>query len=265
MRVTSAPVLDVSETPAIPFSRLVTVEVRKAADTRAGRWLIGTTIGAVLVAETIILIAASVKNLDTSYGDFVAAAAFTSSFLLPVLGVLTITSEWSQRTAMTTFALEPSRMRVVWAKLVSLLILAALAWGTALAFGALANLLYGTFSGHAVAWGRVGELMFTYLVNYVLSMVGGFALGALFLNSPAGIVVYYVYSFVLPIPFAIGATLTAWFRHVRPWIDLAWAQGPLTDGSITGTQWAHLLTSGLIWVGLPLAIGISRIRRTEVK
>lgn len=221
--------------------------------------------GAALVAAGVVLAVAAAKNLDSSYADFLAAAAFPAWILLPVLGVLTITSEWSQRTAMVTFTLEPSRIRVVCAKLVSLLILAVLAWAIALALGAIANLLYGMFSGHAVTWADASKLTLTYLLDFGVTMVGGFALGALFLNSPAGIVVYFVYSLVLPVPFAIGAALMTWFRHLRPWIDLAWAQGPLTDGSITGTQWAHLLTSSLVWVGLPLTIGTWRIRRAEVK
>jgi ABC-2 type transport system permease protein len=185
--------------------------------------------------------------------------------LLPVLGVLSITSEWSQRTAMVTFTLEPSRMRVVLAKLVSLLLVAVVAWAVGLALGALSNVLYGAFSGDPVVWGNVGTLLFTYFVLFVLSLASGFALGALFLNSPAGIVVYFVYSFVLPIPFAIGAALMGWFDSLRPWVDFNFAQTPLSDGTVQGSDWAHLVTSGLIWLGLPLAIGIWRIRRTEVK
>ena len=36
---------DVTGTKGIPFGRLFTVELRKSADTRAGRWLIGVTVG----------------------------------------------------------------------------------------------------------------------------------------------------------------------------------------------------------------------------
>src|SRR5262249_61481618 len=64
--------LDVSATPGIPFSRLFVVELRKAVDTRAGRWLVGITVGLALLAEAIFLIVAATKNLDSAYGDFVA-------------------------------------------------------------------------------------------------------------------------------------------------------------------------------------------------
>jgi hypothetical protein len=96
-------------------------------------------------------------------------------------------------------------------------------------------------------------------------MASGFALGALFLNSPAGIVFYVVYSFVLAIPFEIAAQLMDWFKSLRPWIDFNFAQGPLIDTTITGKDWGHLVTSGLIWLVVPLVIGIWRIRRAEVK
>jgi ABC-2 type transport system permease protein len=36
--------LDVSGTPRVPFTRLVSVELRKALDTRAGRWFTGSII-----------------------------------------------------------------------------------------------------------------------------------------------------------------------------------------------------------------------------
>ena len=51
MSAARASTFDVSGTPRIPFGRLFNVELRKSADTRAGRWLIGVTAGLALVAE----------------------------------------------------------------------------------------------------------------------------------------------------------------------------------------------------------------------
>jgi ABC-type transport system involved in multi-copper enzyme maturation permease subunit len=123
---TSVPVaLDVSGTAGIPFGRLMRVELRKAFDTRAGRWLIGVTAGLALVADLLIAIIVAAQDEALAYGDLVAGAAFTCSVLLPVVGIMLVTSEWSQRTAMTTFALEPRRMRVVSAKLLAGVLLTA--------------------------------------------------------------------------------------------------------------------------------------------
>ena len=34
---------------------------------------------------------------------------------------------------------------------------------------------------------------------------------------------------------------------------------------MTGAQWAHLGTASLVWVGLPLAVGLWRVMRAELK
>ena len=52
-------------------------------------------------------------------------------YFLPVLLILMVTSEWSQRTGLTTFTLEPHRGRVVGAKFVAGLIRRAIEAGNA--------------------------------------------------------------------------------------------------------------------------------------
>lgn len=257
--------LDVSGTPRVPFTRLVSVELRKLADTRAGRWLL-ISIAAVTLLVLIIQMAVVLgQGLHVKFTDFLQGMNIPMAILLPVLGVLSVTSEWSQRTAMVTFTLEPSRLRIVAAKFVSILVIAPVALAIGLVLAALANVFYGAVSGDTVVWGNPGRSALLYLLLYVLSMASGFALGALFLNSPAGIVFYVVYSFVLAIPFEIAAQLMDWFKSLRPWIDFNFAQGPLIDTTISGKEWGHLVTSGLIWLVVPLLIGIWRIRRAEVK
>jgi ABC-type transport system involved in multi-copper enzyme maturation permease subunit len=257
--------LDVSGTPIVPFGRLVKVEVRKLADTRAGRWLL-ISIAAITLLVLIIQMAVVLgQDLEVKFLDFLQGMNIPMAILLPVLGVLSVTSEWSQRTAMVTFTLEPSRLRVIAAKFVSILVIAPAALVVGLVLAVLANLLYGVLSGNPVVWGSPGRAAVLYLLLYVISMASGFALGALFLNSAAGIVFYVVYSFVLSIPFEIASQLMNWFESLRPWIDFNFAQGPLIDTTISGDEWGHLATSGGIWLVLPLLIGIWRIRRAEVK
>ena len=52
---TSAPRLDITATPSVPFGRLVRVELRKMTDTRAGRWLLGITVGVLVLAAGIVV------------------------------------------------------------------------------------------------------------------------------------------------------------------------------------------------------------------
>ena len=97
-------------------------------------------------------------------------------------------------------------------------------------------------------------------------MLGGFALAALLLNTAAAIVVFFVYKWVLPGLFALGAALMGWF-------DTICARGSTSSprrarsgtGQLDGEDWAQLVVSGFVWLGLPLAIGIWRVLRAEVK
>ncbi|HET7433000.1 MAG TPA: ABC transporter permease [Nocardioides sp.] len=265
MSTTAPMTLDVSGTPGIPFSRLFQVELRKTVDTRAGRWLVGITAGLALLADVIFLIVVVTKDIATSYGEFVAGAAFLTQALLPILGIMLVTSEWSQRTAMTTFALEPRRMRVVLAKMLAGISLTAFVVVFALAVGLVCNLLYAALQGQSPDW-TFGWTGFTgFVVNQTFAMLGGFAMACLLLSSPAAIVVFVVYKWVLPIPFALGAVLMSWFDKVVGWIDFQSAQAQLYDGGLSATQWGQLVVSGFLWLVVPLAIGLWRIRRAEVK
>ena len=55
-------------------------------------------------------------------GTSIALATQAAGIILPVLAILLVTGEWSQRTALTTFTMEPRRERVVLAKLAAALI-----------------------------------------------------------------------------------------------------------------------------------------------
>ena len=261
----AADAFDLSDTRAIPFARLFRVELRKTVDTRAGRWLVGVTAGAALLTDVIFLIVVTAKDVSSSYGDFVAGAAFLTQVLLPVLGIMLVTSEWSQRTAMTTFALEPRRMRVFLAKLLAGISLTAFVIAFALVVGLVCNLLFAVFQGQSADWtfGWTGFLGF--LATQTFAMLGGFALACLLLNTPAAIVVFFVYRWVLPGLFALGSALMAWFEDLAPWLDFQSASGELYELPLTGDQWAHLVVSGLLWLVLPLVIGVWRILRAEVK
>lgn len=258
------PTIDVSGTPAIPFTRLFGVELRKTFDTRAGRWLVIITGGLALLAQVIALIVLAVQDEPVTFGDFVATFAFVSSIFLPVLGIMLVTSEWSQRTAMVTFSLEPRRSRVILAKLVAGLALTLFTIAFALVTGAICNVIFGLVQGGA-DWTFGWSGFFGFLITQTLSMLGGFALAALVLNTPAAIVLFFVYKWVLPGVLFLGASLMDWFKHVTPWLDFQSAQAPIWEMSFTGKDWAHLIVTGFIWLVVPLTIGLWRILRAEVK
>ena len=63
-------------------------------------------------------------DVRVSANAFAQIMTIPVSLLVPVLAISSITSEWSQRTGLVSFTLEPHRMRVVWAKYATVLILA---------------------------------------------------------------------------------------------------------------------------------------------
>ena len=262
---TGGPVLDVSGTPRVPFARLVSVELRKLADTRAGLWLL-ISIGALTaLAMAVVLIVALTQDGEITYLDFSAVASTPMGLLLPVLGIMSVTSEWGQRTNMVTFTLEPKRSRVVAAKLTTGVVVAIAAVVIALVIGAVCNLLFGALGSGGATWNMGAADITSFLILQVLGLLTGFAFGMLFINTATAIVLFFVYSFILPGLFAWAAYVWDWFEDLQPWIDFAFTQTPLMEGDLGGVKWAEFAVSGAIWFVLPLALGIWRLLRAEVK
>ncbi|MEP6854550.1 MAG: ABC transporter permease [Pedococcus sp.] len=246
-------------TAAVPFRRLAVVELRKQLDTRAGRWLL-ITIGLVIAA--IVTIMLFVGGGAHGYGGYLSATSTPLMVLVPIVGILAATAEWSQRTGLTTFALEPRRHRVVLAKVVAALVAAAASLGAALGLAALANLIAVQGRGADSTWSLSGTLLTGVAVVLVLSLAQGVGFGLALLNTPAAIVAYLV----LPTVWTIVTAMVERMRTVGEWLDLGSASTPLLEGAAMQTRdWAQVGTASLLWVALPLAIGLWRVRRSEVK
>jgi ABC-2 type transport system permease protein len=255
----SAPI-DLSQTRKVGMPRLIRVELRKILDTRAGMWLL-ISIGLItLAAVTIFLFAADPNEL--TYENFAGVALTPQGFLLPVLGILAVTSEWSQRTGLVTFTLEPSRSRIVVAKFVAMVLIGLAAVAVLLVAGALFNLLGSGLMDGSGDWnlGMAGGRDFVLL--QVMAIVQGLAFGMLLMNSAAAIVLYYA----LPTAWSILFGLVSALEDAAPWLDASTAQQPLFDDhSLTATEWAQILVTATIWIIVPLAAGVIRLLRKEVK
>jgi ABC-2 type transport system permease protein len=254
---TTPATIDISGTERIPFSRLVTVEMRKMGDTRAGKWLMIAIVAITALVVGLILVFAPEDVKD--FEGFLGAAATPQGFLLPVLGILLVTSEWGQRAALNTFTLVPHRGRIIGAKLVAAVLLGLAAIAAAILIAALAALVAGNDDvWGAYGFGDTGK----FALLQTIGIVQGLAFGMLFLNSAAAIVAY----FVLPIAFNIVTSIVERLRDVQPWIDPGTAQTPLFGSeALTGEEWAQLAVTTLIWVVLPGVIGAWRMMRAEVK
>lgn len=252
---------DLSARPAVPLQRLIRVETRKMVDTRAGMWLFIAIAVVTAAAATLFFFFAAPEELTLA--GFAGVTLVPQGFLLPVLGILLITSEWGQRTALVTFTLEPSRGRVIVAKTVAALFVGLLAVAVLFVVAALGNWL-GTVVQDGDGSTSFGVRGVTYvLVLQVSAILQGLAFGMVLMNSAAAIVAY----FVLPFAFNIVFQLVASLRDVAPWIDLGTAQEQLFffDQSLTGKEWAHVATTAAIWILLPFVLGAVRLFRSEIK
>lgn len=260
----SPPARSARPAPApIPMSRIVAVELRKMFDTRSGFWLMASIgILAVLATAAFILFA---PDDQITYDNFGAAIGVPIAILLPMIALLSVTSEWSQRSGLTTFTLVPHRARIIQAKLIAAVGIGVGSMGVAFVVGALGNVLGAGITGNDVVWDITALHMLHIVLANVLGMLVGFMLGVLIRNSAGAIVGYFVYSFVLPSLSMLLATNAQWFEDVQLWVDFNFAQGALFEGQMTGEAWAQLGTAGLIWLVAPLAVGLALVMRSEVK
>lgn len=266
------PVIDVTNTPDVPFARLVGVETRKMVDTRAGRWLLGITAGVlVLAAGIIITISVFDDAFSMTLADWQGVLTFLTTLLLPTLAIMCVTQEWSQRTGLVTFALEPHRLRVVLAKLTAVALLALLTLALAAVVAAAGHGVLAA-TGDDVSWTLDGtDLAWTLYLQLVYFLMA-FGLAMVFLSTPGAVVVYYIVALVLPqIVYGMVYFLLSWGPDVVPWLDLGYAvaafrgQMPDVPSGTPELGVGPILTTFALWVLLPFAIGLRRILRTELK
>lgn len=247
----------------IPLHRVMWVELTKMLDTRSGFWLL-TSIGISALVATGAVIAFADEEQQT-YATFSAAVGMPIAIILPMIAILAVTSEWSQRTGLTTFTLLPHRGRVLAAKAATTVAVGVGSMLLAMGIAALGQLLSSALTGHEAVWDiGIGNFATILLAN-VLGLLMGFTLGVVFRNSAAAIVGYFVFSMVLPNLLFMLGTVREWFADLQPWVDFYFSYTVLFEDVPTGEQWAQIGTSGLLWLVLPLAWGTWAALRSEVK
>jgi ABC-2 type transport system permease protein len=248
----------------VPLSRVTAVELRKMFDTRSGFWLMASIVISALIATIAVILFAPDDQL--TYATFGKAIAYPMLLILPMIALLSVTSEWSQRSGLTTFTLIPHRGRVISAKAVASISIGVVSMVLALAIGALGNVVGTAITGTSAVWDvSLAESSYIVLGN-LLGLMSGFMLGVLIRSSPGAIVGYFVYTFGLTPLFILLANSQAWFHDSRAWIDVNFAQAPLFmfDGALTGEQWANIGVTGIFWLLVPLAAGLRLVLRSEV-
>jgi ABC-2 type transport system permease protein len=235
------------------LGRLVAVELRKMVDTRAGFWVQVATVAITVVAVIVRCVVGDAA--DHTFASVLYVGLQPAAVLLPIVGILIVTSEWSQRTGLITFALVPVRSRVLGAKLIASVVLAGAMLVMSVAVAAAGVLVAAP--GIDGTWSDLAPLIGQSTVYVIAAMVTGVAFGAILLASAPAIVA----NFAVPTVWVALASLPV-FAGVAPWLD------PALDGMaeevLSLSQWAHAGTALAVWMLLPLVIGAWRITRREV-
>lgn len=248
---------DTTRERTAPLSRLTAVELRKLADTRAGSWLL-LVIGLATGGTSAILLGWA-EDAEQRFEVFFTFGLLPSAVLLPVLGILSVTSEWSQRTALSTFTLVPARSRVILAKLAAGTLIAIGATAATGLLAAAGNIIAGGIGGDA-SWRLDSSLIWQGALLQVIFVLMGIGFGALLLSTPLAIVTY----FALPTVWMVLGETISRLRTAAEWLDLNATSGVMTEPDMTGNQWARLGVSVAVWVVIPLLAGAVRVLRREV-
>ena len=238
------------------MARLTRVELRKMFDTRSGFWL-PICVAVVALGTALITVLAGAERNHTLTHVF-GNALIPTAILLPVIGVLLVTGEFSQRTALTTFTLVPSRARVMTAKLTASVVCSIAALAFCLAVAAVATAINpasgsGVWSLHAVLLPQA----FLYLAT---AMITGVAFGAALLVSAPAIVIYLL----LPTIWSALAGSIHGLQGVANWLDATQTLDPMIRHALSASDWLHAGATLALWMALPLAIGWRRVMRRDV-
>jgi hypothetical protein len=239
----------------IPFGTLVRTELRKAVDVRAARWLLFAAALLAAGAEAVPLVFP--RNVTQDRASYLTWAALGLSRLLPLVLLMAMTAEWSQRTAMTTFTLEPRRGRVLAAKATAGLIISVIAGLFALLAGTVA-VLAASHAGRPVAEGWNWSQLAGFALFIVLTSAVGMAIGAALHNTAAAIVTYFALAGLFSL-LMIPALAKA-----GDWINTGQTFGWMLAGDWSGHA-AQITVSAALWIALPLAVGTVRTIRREVR
>ena len=247
------------------MARLAKVEMRKALDTRAGRWLVIGILGLVVVIEVIYAFAAN--DGDKNLQDFIQIPGAVLGYFLPIVVIMLVTSEASQRNGLVTFTLEPRRSRIVVAKFLAGIGLAARRDGARLGPGRARNAVRHRHRERPDVVPRRQPGVQRLLLSNLIGIFVGFAIAMLIMNTAGAIVAYFAYSLILPTAVGILGRLSDTFEDIAPWIEFNTAQTPLISRATTRRRRGvgadrHL---GHDLADHPAGAGIWRLMRIEFK
>lgn len=237
----------------VSFWRVLQAEARKAVDTRP------MIILHVLSLGSIVAIALGMRYLNLQFGGgeigwqtFGIYSMSLSIYFLAVISTLIVTSEWSAKTGLVTYSLEPRRYRVIAAKFLVATAISLLS----LAFAYLVGIFSFGVAGPAFSLERLG-----YDVTNIMALVAmAFAFALLLRNAAATIVIFFVMPIVINSLTFAGGTL----GKIVPWLDLAGSLDTIFV-EVTASTVGHAVVATSVWIVIPMVLGLILNQRAEIK
>jgi ABC-type transport system involved in multi-copper enzyme maturation permease subunit len=235
----------------ISFASLVLVEARKAVDTRGSRILLMVTSALAL----LLMVVGIVLDGSETLGQAVGGVAASFALFLPLIGLLLVTQEWTQRTAYLTFTAVPQRPRVLLAKAAAALGLVAAVILLAVLAAVIVATVRGWTTGAPLPSADLAPAVRSVLAAGLCSTLLGVAIGAITLSTTVSVLVFIF------IPFGIDLALARapqWLAEGLSASTLSsWVGGDQTFSAAT-------LMSLLVWYLLPGVAGTLRFTRSDV-
>lgn len=223
-------------------------ELRKLLDTRSALAVLAATLGVSLLAIGLIVATEDPARLDVPL--LARNAAGLVAYFLPLLAILTISSEWRHRTILGTYALDPCRTAVLVAKGLALMTVVAAAAAVAVAEAYLTVL---ALDGPLPSAAELFDLLAWMLPAMSGMALVGVGLAAMVVNAPLAMVLYLVAPQLLP----QLLTETGGLAWTAPYVDIHRPLMGVMHGELPADA-GTFVVSLLLWAVIPIGVGVVR-------
>jgi hypothetical protein len=242
--------------PRQKFLSLVRIELRKMVDTRSGRWLL-----IAIVALSAFALGWGLTHLEPGtvrFADVLDLALVPVDVILPVIGIMAMTSEWTQRTALTTFTLSPRRIPVLLAKLVAAIALATATVAAVVGLAFAATALGGIIGGDGASYDHAVRAIGGAAIADGLNVLMAAGIGLVATVTAVGVLVFYV------APTAWALVGPGLLHSNSRWLDIFETFDNISTFNLSGHV-PQTITSMAFWIVLPVMAGLFLANRREVK
>ena len=257
------------ESQPVTLRRCVASEWIKFRTLRSSWAVLGAAMLGMLVFALIVAYNTRHITSNLQPNDIAPSATlqgyYLAQLLIGALGVLFVSGEYSTGMIRSTFAAVPTRIPVLWAKLIVFVTVTAVTMipVSVVAFLAAQGLLSNFRPGFSLGDPGVLRVVVGTGVYLVLLGVIGAALGWILRSTPGGLVSYVAVILIIPVLF--GDALGNWGRHIAQYLPSNAGQSfstSIPEGTPSLSPWIGLLVMA-VWAVIAVAVALVVLRRRD--